>query len=1220
MAAIILPLAPATHLVAAAPSLCAPPTVSGAVDQSDSQHYGVAGVTVVTVTGANFSSPGCAASVTVGPAGKAVAVDTQHVTVDSTGTTLTFTLPNGPGGAVTVLTDSLGNTAASNNNLHFYALPAAIVTTTAPTENGPVSVSGVNFTFGGAVTTPPAVVVCDGSAPSMKPPATLQSDRSLSFPAPAVYCTGPVQLTFQAPYDSNAAATGTDTPVMMPVLPGDIDIAGHLTSISPSGSVIPGTRITVSGSGFGPAGIATVGAQPANAAWSDTGVVIIVPPNANTGTLVLTRSSDATVVAAHELVVQSLVRTIAPASGAVGDVVTISGVGFGTATGVVEFGRTIAAVELWTPGQITVAVPDGATSGQLRVLPAVNVSSASGNFTVLPRILSLTPTSGGAGTLVAVHGTSFGFQSGKITLGGRLGSVTIWSDHLVIFAMPAGLVSGPITLTLTTAGPGALTASSTAFTVTSARAVPGTGLAAGIIEPHLNGKPVVTTKPFTFTPPPQNGPVTVGVDVPLSAPPGSDIPYTVTVTAFGAPVAQIKVTVVIALEPGTDAAITTGTVTTDSSGQVHGFIHLSQTAGQTLILASTGPYQNEVEISSLNVSSAAIGGAPFFVNSLSDTGGVVVLLTLLGLIALALSMSRGRVYSAVGFAPDMALSRRPLMASLANAITMRRAAALDRIRKQAWQRTLGTWWEHNRDVAWRVGGAALGVVLVLVYLLASISTLTALPLALGFGSSAVVPEGTLYYIASVLVSLALTAIAIRYIYYYRCWVVSRHFFTHPKVPDPAVLATRIIPNMKIQVTTKGGALPVVERSLIELERIISRNEWLRTKVTAEVITEEATEAESLEKRFAGSALPVSGVLLPADYRTPNGTLLKARALHYMVEKRRTGWNRLEGRTFIVHFDEETLVTESHLLVLVDYLSDNPRPVSQGPIVYPLEWKKIPWICRALESTRPFGCSECARVMENPPPPHLHGSNLVVDEAAEDSIGWDFGTLDGQPFIAEDLLFGLRAYSVIGRDAFGWHGATMMEQPPLSLHWAVQQRLRWVTGALQGLRVMNRGVEYQGITKGEKRRLFSSIAYRVATYSLGFPVGFAGLYFILHPVETQTQWASLFGLWRGLIIFSAVCWVMSYQIGIARNLRYQVMGRRERILHSIAILIMTPIAGLCETVGPFVALLRWLFGARRASWTPTPKLTDRRPRPEEVTLIPVDGQGGQEIITGPQSLG
>ena len=45
---------------------------------------------------------------------------------------------------------------------------------------------------------------------------------------------------------------------------------------------------------------------------------------------------------------------------------------------------------------------------------------------------------------------------------------------------------------------------------------------------------------------------------------------------------------------------------------------------------------------------------------------------------------------------------------------------------------------------------------------------------------------------------------------------------------------------------------------------------------------------------------------------------------------------------------------------------------------------------------------------------------------------------------------------------------------------------------------------------------------------------------------------------------------TYQIGIARNLRYQVTTRQERAKHALTMLIMTPIAGLCETVGPFIA--------------------------------------------------
>ena len=348
----VVPSTPGIHLDAAGPSVCTPPTVSGAVDHTDNQRYGVPGITVVTVTGANFTSPNCTPSVTIGPAGKAATVDAQHVTVDSSGTSLTFTLPSGPGGAITVLlTDTLGNSAASNSNFHFYALPTAAVTTTTPIENGSVAVAGVNFTFGGVVTTAPSVVVCDGTAPSMKPAATLQGDTSLTFPAPSVYCSGPVQLTFQAPYDSNAAATGTDTPVTVPVAPGTIDIAGHVTSISPSGPVLPGTRLTVSGSGFGPAGVVTVGGAAAAATWSDGSVVLTVPAAANSGNLLLARTADARVVATSTVVVQSLVRTVSPTRGAVGDVVTITGLGFGTATGVVEFGSVIAAVEFWTPGR-----------------------------------------------------------------------------------------------------------------------------------------------------------------------------------------------------------------------------------------------------------------------------------------------------------------------------------------------------------------------------------------------------------------------------------------------------------------------------------------------------------------------------------------------------------------------------------------------------------------------------------------------------------------------------------------------------------------------------------------------------------------------------------------------------------------------------------------------------------------------------------------------------
>jgi hypothetical protein len=362
-------------------------------------------------------------------------------------------------------------------------------------------------------------------------------------------------------------------------------------------------------------------------------------------------------------------------------------------------------------------------------------------------------------------------------------------------------------------------------------------------------------------------------------------------------------------------------------------------------------------------------------------------------------------------------------------------------------------------------------------------------------------------------------------------------------------------------------------------------------MSVEVVTESIADADGLAQRFAGAPMPIDTVVVPAGYRTPNGTGLKARALHHMVERRLEGWNAKPGRTWIVHLDEETLVTAEHLMVLVGYLSGQPRPISQGPILYPLEWGQAPWMCRAMESLRPFGCSECAQVMTNPPPPHLHGSNLVVDEEVENRIGWDFGTVAGQAYVAEDLMFGLRAYALLGKEGFGWHGATMFEQPPLSLYWAVQQRLRWVLGALQGWWALGQRDDLRAIPLSERSRLRRAVGFRVATYALGFPVGFAGLYFLLHPAVRQSAFISPLGIWRLCIGAAGIGWVLSYQIGLARNLRYQQVGRLSRLRQHLTLLVLTPVTGLVETAGPFLALTRWLVGAREARWTPTPKVVE-----------------------------
>ena len=496
----------------------------------------------------------------------------------------------------------------------------------------------------------------------------------------------------------------------------------------------------------------------------------------------------------------------------------------------------------------------------------------------------------------------------------------------------------------------------------------------------------------------------------------------------------------------------------------------------------------------------------------------------------------------------------------------------------------------------RVVGSAVGLVLLCLHLVICTGAVAAVALSVAPSAALagmVAPDSFFYRITVPAMSLALLATGLRYVYYYYCWFRTRRDFSDQGHVSMAGLRLQERPFMKFQITTKGGAYPVVERSLWELDAFCRAHPRLSKQISAEVITEVEDEVRMLEDQFGESALRVLAILLPADYATPNGTGLKARALHYMVEKRRAGFNAKSGKTFIVHMDEETLITERELLVLLDYLSHDPRPISQGPIFYPMDWRSTPWMCRTLECIRPFGCSECANVMRNPPPAHLHGSNLVVEETAENQIGWDFGCIDGEPFVAEDLLFGLRAYAVLGEHAFGWHGAVMLEQPALSAYWAFRQRKRWVQGALQALRAVWVRPEFADMPRPAKLRLHARIAYRVGTYALGFPIGMTGIAFFLQNLTAPStdRWlATLSNPLESFLIVGAAAWLVSYQIGLARNLRFQCLPWHEMARQSLIVLALTPLAGLLETVGPFIAVTESMFGISKANWVPTPKLS------------------------------
>lgn len=406
-----------------------------------------------------------------------------------------------------------------------------------------------------------------------------------------------------------------------------------------------------------------------------------------------------------------------------------------------------------------------------------------------------------------------------------------------------------------------------------------------------------------------------------------------------------------------------------------------------------------------------------------------------------------------------------------------------------------------------------------------------------------------------------------------------------------------VPFVKIQITTRGsdGSTGVILRGIrnaVELSR--EDPAFYGRVLSVEVVTESADQAETVRSVFHDAPIAVDALVIPASYETPAGTGLKARGLHFAVENRRGLWNRKSGRTFIVHYDEESVMVPEELRKLMKVLSGTSKQILEGPIFYPLEYLRASVLCRSMEANRPIGCYECRHVMESGVPLHLHGSNLVVDEALENELGWDIGSLDGQPFIAEDYVFGMNAFTKYGRDIFDWHGCLMLEQPPFSVHSAFKQRYRWIFGVLQGITAAARSPLFRTLPLRTRTGLLFGTGFRISTFALGAIVGSLSL--LVVPVFVAHAFAALIfddaplipeaaSLWLAVI---GAMWLGSVFVGAWHNVADAGLDKWTRAAEIARAVAVAPIAGICESSAALWAVVHWLTGKRGVEWIPTPK--------------------------------
>lgn len=89
------------------------------------------------------------------------------------------------------------------------------------------------------------------------------------------------------------------------------------------------------------------------------------------------------------------------------------------------------------------------------------------------------------------------------------------------------------------------------------------------------------------------------------------------------------------------------------------------------------------------------------------------------------------------------------------------------------------------------------------------------------------------------------------------------------------------------------------------------------------------------------------IVVPSSYRTKTNCKYKSRALQYALEDE---VNLLNDDDWIVHLDEETLLTESSVRGILNFLFEGKHPIGQGLITYANE-KVVNWITTLADSFR-----------------------------------------------------------------------------------------------------------------------------------------------------------------------------------------------------------------------------------------------------------------------------
>ena len=489
-----------------------PPQITGI-----SPATGIVG-TPITITGSGFQGARGSNNASIG---------TTPLTINATGRTDTQITASIPSGASTNAIKVTVNGIDSNKEFLF-TLPNPLISGFTP-SGGPAGTTAIQISgsgFGGTQVSGSVAMIGTTNIS-----VSTWTDSLITGSVSAGTATGAVKVTV-----GGVTATGSNFTVANL----------FVNAFSPLGGPT-NTPVTVTGNGFG----STTGTISFNnvaattvGPWSDTQIVANVPAGATSGPIKVTVGSASSTSANPFNVGSVIVSGVSPTSGLPTTSVQINGSGFGTSTGTVTFNNTSASIGSWSPTQITATVPNGATSGAVKVTAGGVASNTTVNFVVAaPNITGVSPASGIGTTQVQITGSGFGSNPGSVTFNGIAATQVLpWSDTAITATVPGTARTGPVKVTVggvssntnvwfTVPTPRISSISPTSGVVNTPVTVNGSGFLSALGSVNFNGWPATITSwtdtqiVATVPPSARTGPVKVtangldsNVDVAFSMP------------------------------------------------------------------------------------------------------------------------------------------------------------------------------------------------------------------------------------------------------------------------------------------------------------------------------------------------------------------------------------------------------------------------------------------------------------------------------------------------------------------------------------------------------------------------------------------------------------------------------------------------------------------------------------------------------------------------------